>query len=120
MILTREQMLKVQGRGYKTIPVPELGGEVRMASLSAGVALEFAALAKRREAGEDVNQQIMLLLIESSIVDEKGATLFDKASALEFLGRISIETCNLIVGEALALKPNLVPPGNSEASPTAA
>jgi hypothetical protein len=120
MILTREQALKVSKRNYATVEVPELDGELRLASLTAGSALTFASLQARIDKGEDLTREIMLLLIESAIVDETGEPFFDPESAKQFLDRISPETISLITEAIPKPKPLAVPPGNSKASPAGA
>ncbi len=120
MVLTREQALKVSHRVFKVIDAPELGGELRLASLSAGASLAFNSLNARKDKGEDVAREQMLLIIEQAIVDEKDQSLFDAASAAQFLSTVSLNTLTLIMTETFSLMPGAVPSGNSKASPIAA
>ncbi len=120
MILTREQALKVTGRVFKNIEAPELGGELRIASLAAGAALAFSALNDRKEKGEDVAHLQMLLIVQHAIVDEKDRPLFDAESAARFLDSVSLSTLTLVMNETFALMPGSVAAGNSKASPIAA
>jgi hypothetical protein len=120
MLLSKEQALKVSKRTFVTIKVPELDGELRLAPLAAGPAMALQALNERKSKGEMVVQELMLLLIEKSLVDEKGDPLFDTASAREFLERISLDTMMDIMKSVPGYGTPKVPPGNSEASPVAA
>lgn len=119
MILTREQALKVSGRSFATLEVPELGGELRLASLSAAPALVANALKERGAKGEDVEREYFLLLLVSAVVDEKGEPLFDRASAEDLLLRVSAETILMIVQAIPAANAPAVPLGNSPASQVA-
>lgn len=119
MILTRAQALKVSGRTFKNLAVAELDGELRLASLSAGPALALSYLKERAAKGEDVNRAMMVLVIESAIVDESGLPLFDTAAAGEFLDRISPDTLLAINTNIPAAASPKVDPGNSKASTVA-
>jgi hypothetical protein len=130
-LLTKQQILSVQGRRYAEIEVPELGGKIRLASLSAGSSLEYKKLDRRRAAGEDCEREQMVLLLSSSCVDAAGAKIFDKESAEAFLDVMTIEMMHLIAAEIVKLStpPEKKPkadepaeagaPGNSGASPSA-
>ena len=98
MLLTKEQILKVEGRRFKTIEVPELGGSLRIASLSAGASL------KLKQLGDTDDQRAMaLVMFKGSIVDEKNAPMFDAEATEAFLDAISVETLGFILGEITSL-----------------
>ncbi len=120
MILTRAQALKASGRTFATVRIPEFDeGELRLASPTAGSAIAFSDLNDRLAKGEAVTREIMVLLIETSIVDADGAQLFDKASAAQFLDQLSPDSFKLI-SDAVPKPMVAVSPGNSSASQTGA
>ncbi len=69
MILNREQALRVSKRVYENIKVPELDGELRMASISAGTSLLMRGLQARKAKGEDVEREMMLAFRHGSASD---------------------------------------------------
>jgi len=119
MLLNRQQILKVSKRVFTQVGVPECGegAELRLASLAAGPALAVNALKDREAKGEDVNRQVMLILLESAVVDEEGKPFFDAATAAQFLDTVSQETLMQVVNAIPGLKATTPPP--SEASPAA-
>jgi hypothetical protein len=94
MLLTKGQILKVEKRKFRDLEVPELGGQIRIASISAGCGLSLKELG----AKGDSQREMALVMFGSSIVDEHGAPMFDSDTASQFLNMISIETMNQIVG----------------------
>lgn len=119
MILTRAQALQVSKRSFVTINVPELDGDLRLASLSAGPSLLLNDFKDRMAKGEaGVGREMMVTLMEMAVVDESGEQLFDHASAAAFLDRISPETMQLI-SAAVPKSSSSAPLGNSVASPVA-
>lgn len=101
--LTREQILSAQGRRYGEVDLPELGGKVRVASLPAAKLFAYQKLQRRREAGEDVEQEMTLLLLSGGCVDENGAPLFDRESATALLEVLSVEAMTKLVSAISAL-----------------
>lgn len=94
-----QDALAVKNRKYGEVELPELGGSLRVASLSAAKSLEAAELNAAKARGDDVNAKLMRLLIRGGVVDDNGDQLFASDAELEkFLDRISIDTMNLIVG----------------------
>lgn len=99
MNLTKQQLMKVSKRTFVDIDVPELDGKLRLVSFSAGAAIEAQALSKRSAAGEDVNREIFMHVIQSSIADENSELMFagDAEGAAAFYGKVSLETLAFIV-----------------------
>lgn len=119
MLLTREQVRKSRARLHVDVYVPELEGELRIAALPAGPALTFNNLQERLQKGESVERQLMLLLLQNAVIDEKGNAFFDPTTAEKFLDSCSQETLSLLVDELKKLSATETKPaGNSEASPT--
>lgn len=99
MLLNKSQILKVERRKFKELEVPELGGALRLASLSAGCGMRLKEASKL-----ELNERALsVILFSSSIVDEKGEAIFSEDEATKFVELISIETMNLLVQEILAL-----------------
>jgi hypothetical protein len=136
MRLTREQMLKVEKRKFLDLHVPELGGEVRIASISAGAALRLRELGiETGIATAGAYGEMAVTLFSTCIVNDKGLSELDEAAAKELIDRISTDTMSLLVTEIMKLsgkdKPQVVvakngaegsevPAGNpSEAAPSA-
>lgn len=99
MLLTKGQMLKVEGRKHKDIDVPELGGQVRVTNISAGCGITLKEIADKGGSQRDM----ALAMFTSCVVDEKDDPMFDEAEALAFIAKISSETLSLIVSEITAL-----------------
>lgn len=99
MNLTKQQAMKVSKRNFVDIHVPELDGTLRLVSFSAGAVIVAQALAKRAEAGEDVNREISMHFIQSAIADENSELMFagDSDGANAFYGRISLDTLSLLI-----------------------
>ncbi len=104
MRLNREQMLKVEKRKFKDLEVAELGGDLRIASLSAGAALRLRELGiETGLATAGAYGEMAVTLFSSSIVDDHGIAMLDEAAAKEFIGRISTDTMSLLVTEIMKL-----------------
>jgi len=119
-LLKKEQLLRKSKRTFKDVDFPELGGSIRVASLSAGSSILLNALRTREAKGEDVKREMMLALIQGSIIDENGQAMFDEASALEFFEVISLDGFNRLMAAAMPGTPAAANLGNSEASQSAA
>lgn len=104
-VLNKEQALKVERRKFRDLDVPELGGALRIANVSAGCGLRLKELtAEATLEGREVDQRAMTLaMFASSIVDEGGRPLFDEREAEQFVDRISAETLGAIVSAITAL-----------------
>ncbi len=128
MLLTKDQILKVQNRLFENVVVPELEGELRLASFSAAASIAIQEMIKRQEKGEEMGRQILVLSLEKSIVDANGDQMFDTAGASALFERISLQSAYAIiqaipsVGKKTPNAPAVptVPPSPSEASPVAA
>ncbi len=93
-ILTREQALKVRKRAFATVFIPELEGELRLASTSAGTQM---ALQELKASGRtDATAAMMKLMIEKCVVGEDDKPIFDETSAAEFFSQISLASMDLI------------------------
>lgn len=98
MVLTKEQMLRVEKRRYKTIDVPELGGEIKIASLSAGASLRLNSLRKASDGAEFSVDDARILL--ESVVEPK----LDTAEEMDqFIDTVSNETLSAVLREIMAL-----------------
>jgi hypothetical protein len=117
-LLTADQALKVEHRRFGEVELTELGGTLRIASLSADAALQLGELKKK---GGDTNEREMMhFLIRNACVDGVGAPLFTAAQTTELIGRMSLDSASTLVekisgfiGEGLAHRKN------SLASPSA-
>lgn len=112
MFLTAEQALKVENRRFGEVEVAELGGKLRIASLSADAALRLGELKKDDKAGD---RQLMHFLVREACVDGAGAPLFSEQQVVDLLGRVSIDAATALVesissfiGEGLAKRKNSV------------
>jgi hypothetical protein len=101
-VLNKAQALKVERRKFKDVDVPELGGQLRLASISAGCGLRLKDL-EMGEAGDKNQREGTLAMFETSIVDEDGKPLFTAEEAEQFLSTISTETLGLIVSAITSL-----------------
>ncbi len=125
-LLSKEDLLKKSKRTYKDVEIPELGGTVRVASMSAASSIALNAIRARQAKGEEVNGELMLAMVQGSIVDEQGEQMFSDTDAAAFFKVISVDTFNLLMEASLApealakLKLKQSQLGNSEASPSAA
>lgn len=112
MILTKAQALRASKRIFVVIDVPELDGQLRLASLSAGASAELQALKARLDQGLLVGKEMMVTMVAHAVVDEQGAPLFEKSEAEKFVDTISTETIGLImrsvpVAEAVPAPPSV-------------
>lgn len=118
--LTLEEALKLEGRKFKDLEVPELNGTLRLAELPAGRSLEFKHMQDRRAKGEDLERKQMELLLASALVDAGGKPLLDAKTAGKFIDAVSFSTLNLIVMAVLEMMTVPAkegqPSGNSGAS----
>lgn len=125
-MLNLQQLMAVKSRRERIIELPELGGQLRAASLSAAAAAKFRSLIKRQAAGEDIENELTRLILLSTCVDDAGKPLFDEASVDAFLATTDVQLVARIIDEISPLlrKPDATEtpaaPGNSEASPSAA
>jgi hypothetical protein len=118
-ILTQEKLLAVQNRKFELVDVPELGGSVRLGSPTAATVIEIRQLERRRAKGEDVEKDLTLLLISSTVVDGVGRAVFDKETAAAFLDRISPDTMAKLVEESTRMMKGATQ-GQAPASPSVA
>lgn len=105
-ILTREQILKARKRKTVDLPIPELGGQIRLQALSAQAALAFAELSQHAKANPkgEVDPDLFTMLLEASMVDEDGKPIFEAGAAKELLPIISLETMMLLMESIPGLK----------------
>lgn len=121
MILTREQALKGTKRTFENITLPDLDGELRLASISAGTGFRIRSLQARAAKGEDVERELVLAFILGCIVGTDDAPLFDESSASQWLDTASPGLIQALVNRAAKMAgAPVVPLGNSEGSPSAA
>lgn len=71
-ILTRDAILAVDDRRFATVDVPEWGGAVRLASISAAKLLQYHEYAKSEDADH------VAFMLSACIVNEKGEPQFTK------------------------------------------
>lgn len=101
--LKLEDAMKINGRRFEDLEVPELKGSIRLAELTAGRSLEFKKLQVKREKGEDVERQQMVLML-SAVVDGDGKPLFpDDKAAGKFIDTVSFKTLELIASKVAAM-----------------
>jgi len=105
MAMTFDQMMKLEGRRFETLLVPEIGGEVRLAELSASRSLEFKKLQAKREREKDdgLERQQMICLLVGAIVDDQGTPVLDDKKAAKFLDAMSFQTLQLIVSKIMEM-----------------
>lgn len=99
-LLNKEQVLSVKGKLYKDIDVEELGGQIRVSSMSAGAVLDL------KEAGvslESTTRKLAVVAFASCIVDEQKEPLFDQEEAAKFIDTISVDTMRFITNEIMRL-----------------
>ena len=74
-ILTAEDILNTDDKEYVIVPVPQWKGSVRLKTLTAGEAMEFAKLANKKDK---LSENLIVHLVSKSAVDEDGKLLFNK------------------------------------------
>lgn len=90
--LTADEALKVPNRRFGEVAVPELGGVLRLGSLSAESALQMLDLKEKGELNKDNSRDLLLFMIKEVVVDENGGSLFTEEQAKKLVTRISMET----------------------------
>lgn len=116
--LTKEQLLKPKRR-YVDVEIEELGGMVRIGSFSGLTATRYTELAERKSKGEHVDQEMMILVVSSALLNEDNKPLFTEEEARDFLAAASTEVVAQISEEIAKLRPKERSSGNSEASQSA-
>lgn len=81
--LTKEQILAADDRRYEVVDVPEWGGTVRLASMTAKDRAEFDEV----KAENKDSIRLMPLLLVSCLVDEQGERIFALDDVPAFLSR---------------------------------
>lgn len=83
MLLSREAILTARDRKYDTVAVPEWGGDVKLASMTAAERLDYEALAARVDKGEKID--LLVHMLATCAVDDEGRKLFrpDDVAALQ-------------------------------------
>jgi hypothetical protein len=101
MRLTKQQILDAQDRKRKTIVVPEWGGEVVIAELSA---MDVERWRKGAEPSEEMDGEagIYLRLLAASIEGEDGSPLFEPTD-LAALGGKNSKVIKRLFGEIVRL-----------------
>ena len=120
-LLTVEQLLSKQSRKFEVVDVPDVG-PMRFGSLTAGPALEYGALERRRDAGEVVDKELALHILTHSCVDGVGRPMFTPERARQFLENNLSPAALMFIVELIGKLnggPKEKPEGNpSEASPS--
>lgn len=98
MALTRNQILAADDLATKTVEIPEWGGEVRIAAMSARRHAQFEQLAEG--AGE---LDSLAYYAVSILVDEHGEPLFDGIDDIKALGGKSSQALMRILNAGLEL-----------------
>lgn len=105
MLLTKEDILKVEDLDYEEVEVPEWGGTVRIRCLTAAERDSFeASIYEIRGTGDPrlIRENFRANLVARTLVDEKGNRLFsDKEIAL--LGKKNAKALNRLFGIAQRL-----------------
>jgi hypothetical protein len=96
-LLKLEEALQVKGRKFDTVELPELQGELRVASLTGGRALEFHELQARIAKGETgLERKVMSVLLQGGVVTEDGAPFFNEKTASQFIDKVSFRTVETV------------------------
>ena len=119
--LSKEQILAASRTRFRDIDVPELGGKLRVRTLSAAASTKAEELQERLKAGEKVQLQMLGHLLVSAIVHpETNERLFSDEDATLLLESLDMQSvASLIPKIEAAFSPEEKPAGNSEASPSA-
>lgn len=120
--LTADEALKVPNRRYGEVDVPELGGKLRLGSLSAEAALKMLELQQGKAEGGAVDPRVMMhFMLRHVCVDLAGDMLFTDEQATQLINRISMETVTDLVEKITAfVHEGLKNRKNSKASLSAA
>lgn len=117
-----EEAVQVKGRTFRDVEVAELGGTMKVQSLSAGKALQFKEMQEKRGKVDAIERKQMELLLEAGCVNEDGSPFFAKPGlAAKFVDVVSFDTLQLLVKQilgAMGIDPEKEKSaeGNSEAS----
>lgn len=76
-LLTKEQILAADDRRFETVEVPEWGGAIRLAEMSAKQREDFYSLFPKVAAGDSALSRCAYL-VATCAVDESGAPLFSQ------------------------------------------
>lgn len=80
MGLTREEIFTTRFPKFKTVAVPEWGGEVSVKSMTAGERDDFEAAHRAiRDAGDDPLRDLKIRLVIATVCDTGGTRLFSEA-----------------------------------------
>lgn len=106
MVLNRDAILENRDLETKEVEVPEWGGSVLIRTWTGADRDQYdLAVAKAREDGNQVPENVRALTVAISVVDEDGNRIF-KDKDVELIGRKSGKALDRIFTEALKL--NLV------------
>lgn len=102
-LLTREQILGATDVRTEDVEVPELGGTVRVRSITARDRDAFEHfLVASRQKGKDVPDNVRAMYVALTVVGEDGELLFTRAD-VEALGKHSFAALDRIYQAALRL-----------------
>lgn len=95
MLLTKDQILSLDDREYKEVEVPEWGGSVRLASMSAADrdAFEASLIPDKKSKASDRMKNFRARFLSRCIVDAEGNSVFD-AHSVVLLGRKNASVIN--------------------------
>lgn len=94
-----EDAMKISGRRFEDLEVPELGGKIKLAELTAGRSLEFKKLQVKREKGEDVERKQMVLMLSAVVGPDDKPFFPDDKAAEKFIDTVSFKTLELIASK---------------------
>jgi hypothetical protein len=100
-ILTREQILAVQDRKTETVPVPEWGGEVLVASMMGDARDKLEAQIASTD-GPRRFERMRAKMVSAAVVDESGNLLFSETD-VPALGKKSALALQRVFNVAMRL-----------------
>lgn len=92
MKLTKEQLMKGgDARVYLDVNIKDLGGEVTLGSLTAHAVLTLNELNKRKQKGEAVEEEILVLMLTDAVVNEAKEPMFTREEGFSFLAKVGVD-----------------------------
>jgi len=105
-LLTREVILSADDIGFKIVPVPEWGGDVRLKTLRGDQIDAYQQSRLKKDGGVDIKRSKAQLVAMAS-VDEKGQRIFtpEDVERLAQKSNIALERVAKVVADMSGLKP---------------